>query len=87
LVRTSLDRFPQIGQWRVIVDRPHATDTLTLEVASADGAIVTAEQLAAVSQALKSSCALTFNVTPVERKPVSDESWYEDRRNLDGDMR
>jgi phenylacetate-CoA ligase len=87
LVRTSVDRFPQIGQWRVVVDRPNATDTLRLEVAATGGATVTVEQLEAVSQALKSTCALTFDVTSVAQGTITDERWYEDRRNLDGDPR
>jgi phenylacetate-CoA ligase len=84
VMHACLDRYPQIGRWRVVVDRPGATDTLTLQLAPAEGATLADGDLAAVADSLRSSSALRFELAAVQPAEIGEQDWYEDRRELSG---
>ncbi len=86
VMRELLARFPEVGQWQVVIDRPGRIDTLKLEIAPKAGAEISGEVVAAIQSSARGVMPLTLEVVTVEGglEPVQ---WYDDRRQMTGSRR
>jgi phenylacetate-coenzyme A ligase PaaK-like adenylate-forming protein len=82
LMRKCLDRFTNIGGWRVVVDRPTMRDSLVLELSAAAGGELLEQDLRDIAAALRSHTALSFEIVRLELPLVDAVTWYEDRRHI-----